>query len=195
MRRRVLPILTVLLLTLAGADGSAALIDFGDFTRDTSTGLDWLDVTLTQNKTTNVILGGWGGYIDAGWSYASEAQVCALFGALGDPISSCPGPVGDPIAPGSAATLISLLGQTGDVGTFGIYDAGNFSTSVGLGCIDGSVAGCGPNPNHVATFSSWGSTATVFPNVGSFLVRVPEPGTGLLALAGVLALGFGRRSS
>jgi hypothetical protein len=193
MRRRVLPTLIGIALALAGADASATLIDFGSFTRDTNAGLDWLDVTLTQNRSANVILAGWGGYVEAGWAYATEFQLCGLFGALGDPISNCPGPVGDSIEPGSAATFISLLGQTGSIGTYGIYDSGHFGANVGLGCIDGSSAGCGSNANNAATFTSWGGMSTSFSVVGSFLVRVPEPTTALLVACGLVGLGVRRR--
>ena len=66
---------TPLLLSIALAlffSGSvqAGLIDNGNTTLDTDTGLEWLDVTLTQGESYNSIVGGFGGYAALGYTHA-----------------------------------------------------------------------------------------------------------------------------
>ncbi len=65
---------------------SAAIIDKGNFTRDTSTNLDWLDLTETTNLSYNYVvsqMGAGGTYED--WRYASIVEFENLmfnFGAI-----------------------------------------------------------------------------------------------------------------
>lgn len=51
----------------------AALIDYGAYTRDTTNGLDWLDVTQTMRMTVNQVLADTA-LSSAGWHYATLAQ-------------------------------------------------------------------------------------------------------------------------
>jgi len=54
-------------------------------TRDTETGLDWLDLGgVTTNLSYDAIQGGAGGWIANGWRYATQAEVCALIVAHTD---------------------------------------------------------------------------------------------------------------
>jgi hypothetical protein len=59
----------------------ADLFTAGDslLTRDTDTGVDWLDVTETQGKSVNDILGGAGGWIGLGFIHATTAEVNTFF--------------------------------------------------------------------------------------------------------------------
>ena len=70
----------------ASAVASAFPVDFGYFSRETSTGLDWLDVRATAGISYNDVRAGAGGWTNSGWRYASGAEVRHLFeAALGVP--------------------------------------------------------------------------------------------------------------
>lgn len=71
----------------AGGDGLV--------TRDTASGLDWLDLPVTQNYSVNQILSGLNGrnFITEGWRYATIDEVHQLLGHVGLPIISGPLPV------------------------------------------------------------------------------------------------------
>lgn len=59
---------------------TAAIIDNGTFTTDTTSGLDWLDLTETVNMTYNDVIA------DAafvGWRYATVAEVTIFFESFG----------------------------------------------------------------------------------------------------------------
>ena len=56
---------------------SAALIDRGQFTTDTASGLDWLD--LTETRTLSIAQVEAGPLVSAGWKVATYAQVYGLF--------------------------------------------------------------------------------------------------------------------
>lgn len=63
----------------------------GALSLDCNTGLEWLDLTLTQGRSVNDILNGFGGYIDAGFVVASTDQVEKLaqnFGVLNTGVAS-----------------------------------------------------------------------------------------------------------
>ena len=48
-------------------------------TCDSATGLEWLDLTQTTGFSVNAVLGGAGGFLDAGWTVADLAAVELLF--------------------------------------------------------------------------------------------------------------------
>jgi hypothetical protein len=63
---------------------SAAIIDMGDITRDTTTGLDWLDLTITRGRSYNDISSKFGaGQEFDGWRYATDVEVQELWKNLG----------------------------------------------------------------------------------------------------------------
>ena len=103
------------ILILSSAPASGTLLDLGNVTRDTSTGLDWLDVTQTQGVSVDQVNAGFGGFIAAGWRFATAAELCGLFASPGDTLSNCPSTditVFDTLSSASASTLASLLGNT-----------------------------------------------------------------------------------
>lgn len=63
---------------------NAAIVDNGSYTTDTDSGLDWLDLTATAGMSYNQVSAqlGSGGSLE-GWTYASRAQVGALWSAFG----------------------------------------------------------------------------------------------------------------
>ena len=55
----------------------------GKLSVDLITGLQWLDLPLTQGKSPEQILGGYGGYIGAGFRFATSAEVQTLWEHFG----------------------------------------------------------------------------------------------------------------
>ena len=75
---------------LIAMSSSATLIDLGVVTRDTDTGLDWLDLTESGGIGYDGVAFGFGGFLADGWQIANEAQVCDLLSNHGVPMASCP---------------------------------------------------------------------------------------------------------
>lgn len=75
----------------------AIIEDFGDYTRDTETGLDWLDLTITRGQSTGYVRSQLGvGGIYEGWQYATSADVALLFAHFeSSPNPYCGGAIGD----------------------------------------------------------------------------------------------------
>jgi len=70
-------------LTLS-LSANSTIVDLGTITRDTTTGLDWLDVTETQGLSYNEVVAQMvddGAY--EGWRYALTAEVGSFFDAFG----------------------------------------------------------------------------------------------------------------
>ena len=164
--------LALLGLTLS-LSTNAELLDFGNVTTDTIANRDWLDLTATQGITAQDVLAGYGGYIAAGWTYATIDQVCGLLGALGDDTTDCTtGAVGVPMDPANAATLANLLGSTAASGrgAYGMFtNTSGFPDNAGLACINDTATSCtGGGSSSWLTLNGWGSG---YETVGSFLVR------------------------
>ncbi|MCW8933167.1 MAG: VPLPA-CTERM sorting domain-containing protein [Gammaproteobacteria bacterium] len=58
---------------------NAALIDNGSFTTDSISGLDWLDLSVTQNQSYDAAPGR-----NAGWRYATNSEIEGLFSVAFD---------------------------------------------------------------------------------------------------------------
>ena len=72
-------IMTVVLAFASPA--SATIIDLGDFTRITTTGLDWLNVTETQDLSYDEVVVG--SFYSLGWRHATVPEWCDLVQGLG----------------------------------------------------------------------------------------------------------------
>lgn len=191
----------VLSLTLALAPpAGAALIEVdlftagdGLLTRDTATGLEWLDLTATTGRSYQQVLADVGGWRSLGFRHATGTEVCAFFAAHAfAPGPSCPN--GSSMLPGNqVSTLHTLLGVTNpsiySPSTHGMYDD----------------AGGGPEAGRAAltylgtTFMSASAVLDdnlapdlAFTTVGHFLV-IPEPSSAVLLAAAVFALGALRK--
>ena len=152
---------------------ASTLIDNGDTTLDTASGLEWLDLTLTQGVSAQDVLNGFGGYVDAGWSFATVEQVCGLLGALGEDTAGCTsGAVGVQMNSANAETLVNLLGNTVGAGrgAYGMFNnIGGFPNNFGLACFNDTATSCtGGGASSWLTLLGWGSG---YQTVGSFLVR------------------------
>jgi hypothetical protein len=204
MKRAKVCILALLGLAWT-AQSHATLISRGDFTRDSATGLDWLDVNLTSGLTYNAVASGAGGYVLDGWRYATGDEIDALaMRYIGSPEQTFSGGL-DFV---ETLIVIGLLGPTfqrqlapdhpATLAALGYYQDGTAGASVGLGefavnFLVPSPAFGDPFVGRWATFDDFLGSTTTAPQIGSFLVRtaVPEPSTltlMLLALAAGITL-------
>ena len=77
-------ITSVVIALVLSASVNAALIDNGMYTTDSSTGLDWLDLTETHLRTYNDISSKFGtGEEFEGWRYATRTEVAGFWNAFG----------------------------------------------------------------------------------------------------------------
>ena len=76
---------------LVGA-GERVQREDGLITLDDTTGLLWLDLSLTENLSYVDVLNGAGNsWIAEGWRYATTAEICSLFSTYVAAVSPCPG--------------------------------------------------------------------------------------------------------
>ena len=57
----------------------ADLVDLGSVTRDTTAGLDWLDLTQSGGFSYEQIEAGAGGFTGDGWRHATTPEMCDFF--------------------------------------------------------------------------------------------------------------------
>lgn len=196
-----MPYLDKLILAFAvslATSTHAALIDHSSYVTDTATGLDWLKPNKTLVLSYQEIIEGSGGYIEAGWRYATLAQLENLF----QPITNTANGVfeNDSANFQNALSAVQTLGITAQVDhTYDPVDGGepirvvNYATQGLYNDEDGNnlvgTAGLQAFPIYTpnANVVNWGASPDAgridekFLMVGSFLVRettvVPEPAT------------------
>jgi hypothetical protein len=107
-KARLLGIAALLILSGAGASQASSLVDLGNNTYDPNTGLQWLDVSLTNGRAYSDVFANLNNPSDAvyGYRYATGAEVSQLFvdAGINGPCGGC-----DLFA---IQNLISLLGPT-----------------------------------------------------------------------------------
>ncbi len=210
VRSRMLPVLAAALsLSLVAAQAQATLIQEDDasfgansITFDDATGLRWLDLTVTNLQSYNSVLAQQttGGTYE-GYRFATRAEVEQLFTGQGvQTVSGMPQSANFGSGASSilgATTLISYLGVTESQaprGSRGFFDS---SAATNAQAYRLYVWGSG-DITTVATSNTVAKSSTTasYMGHGSFLVQVPEPGTGLLLAAGLAGIAVaGRRQS
>jgi hypothetical protein len=186
-------VVALLSVLAAGSPTKAALISQdlfipgdGKITLDTTTSLQWLDVTETKGCSVNQVLAGQAGQINwiaIGWRYATLAEVCGFSGPFTGPTTGCGGPVGPWSNSGIAELQIFIGITTTQLGTAGI----EFLTEGFFSSGRASIIRASDNVSAAAVVSEFNFDPNqVRPGYGSFLVRVPEASNALLTLASVL---------
>lgn len=191
LRSKLVTLLVALALT-SPFPAAAALINLGDVTRDTKTGLEWLDVTLSAGLDFRQIVAGEGGWFADGWRYASEFEVRALMQEY-----VAPTPYTQGIDPG-AASILDYLGITATfpgiphARSYALYDDAlnaPFSQFVGRADIFVNYDSSGfPRSASWVMSNDMQSIYAGSRFIGSFLVKassVPEPDTWALLLLGI----------
>ena len=181
---------------LTAATAHAALLEGDDATHglasltiDTDTGLQWLDVNLSQGRTFLDVSGEFGvGGDFAGFRHASGVELVQLYTNAGIPDINTSDPTVANIAPATA--LMSLVGvtatQAGNPQTFGFLSDMDgpglrFNGDIDFSTLNG-VGGYQATTTEISRGESF-----VFSTVGHWLVRVPEPSAGCLAIGALLA--------
>lgn len=148
----------------------------GSITRDTDTGLEWLDVPLSQARTYLDVAGEFGPGGDfTGFRHATGDELVQLFTSAGIPnINTAATPAN--VAP--ATMLLDLVGATsmqgnnpeafGFLSDHGLDPASRFNGE--LAFVDTGVAAYAASTNQISR-----NEGVVFNTVGHWLVRVPEP--------------------
>jgi hypothetical protein len=198
-----LPVIaSVVAAFLLSIHASAALIevdlaDPGDglLTRDTDTGLDWLDLTLTFNLSYDEVAADIGVGLPAGFRHATQSEVVALFatGGVSVPTNADFGAYPNAIA------LMDLLGCTGyQCGTTLEFITGTMDLDVfdPLYSITLLVLVNHIQSNVNATILSSEPKNASSGDAGHYLVRaIPEPGTAALFGIGIVCVAVSRRSA
>ena len=197
---------------------NAAIIDNGTFTTDTSTGLDWLDVTASQGRSYDDVGTQFGSGGDFnGWQFATTAQLVTLVvNATGLATTEIANPYGYVLSDSDVThDLVTLLGNTcADTSCTDPYDirysygwvalpadghqgAGNGEIAIifdyhdyvnGYGSDPTTIFGYGPDYPGDGRHTP---TSTTSPGLGSFLVRtsvVPIPAAAWLFGSALLGL-------
>ena len=177
----------------------------GAFTQDTQTGLQWLDLSLTLNKSMNDIIANSGtGGSYAGLRYATQDEVWNLFSNAG--ISPVLGTFDNKARYDAERALLDLIGfgnksnmlgitGTGPVNPFDIYVVASLYVNADIvNNLYLSSSSIGAYVQSVLITSN-----SQDPSLGSFLVReapsapTPEPSTFLLLGSVIAAAGFLRK--
>lgn len=183
---RPLAMLALCLVVASTAD--AVLVDMGTITRDPSQNLDWLDVDQTVGSSFDDIIGDAGGYLTAGWRYATQSEMCGFAIQLGMP-EPCPAPASPTFVFDAAlgVSIIALIGNTSPAGlprADGMYEDGSDNGVTGLA----QVLPFSRGVQFAVRDDHWTRSGRS-DAVGSFLVRaIPEPSTVLLVGAGLSIL-------
>jgi hypothetical protein len=181
MFKKLLPFLFL----FAGFQANATLIDNGDYSTDDVSGLDWLDWTLTVDKTQAEALTLFSG---AGWRIATGAEAIGLIDNHFEvDVPSGPNVLATSLLDYSAkhAQFLGLFGLTGYPATshatiewFGLIGSGAYHVYFGLGP------------------SSYGAVGRSSGSSGVALVKVAavsEPTIIALFALGLVGIGFARR--
>jgi hypothetical protein len=152
---------------------SLPLYSTGYSTYDPQTGLEWLNLSQTQGQSYNSIVGGYGGYLANGWTYATTANISTLFDNAimsvgGSPIGNYSDGNARPEYSMPAAYLGAALGFT-----YRFDNSSFFGWGEGITAKEGSTS---PNTHMITIYQS---------NQGITAPQIQE-----IANSGVLLLPF-----
>ena len=199
-------------LVISSASVNASIIDLNIITRDTSTGLDWLDLTETNGRSYNDISSKFGaGEEFQGWRYASSAEVIDLWSKVGffSTVTISDNETTYPNYYNNLVNAVTLLGNTFVEEDPGRWDYGAVGVTSNRVKDPGLCFGCGWYHERVGAYHSikhestanllkpdgaWIGDGSRYLNIGHYLVKpaaVPIPsavwlfGSGLIGLIGV----------
>jgi hypothetical protein len=110
---------TLFAFIFSRASSASVLVDDGDYTLDTVTSLEWLDLSSTVGYSYNDVIANNGvNYIADGWHYATRADFLKLASDAGIPTSIASSNVNFSIAASNALNLMGMLGVTNSFGDF-----------------------------------------------------------------------------
>lgn len=196
LRTLLAPLLVTLLCAGLAGGARAKLVEAsfwvpgdGLITRDTTSGLEWVDPTVTAGLSYAEVSANALGLVAGGWRYATTAEVCGLMLEMGLAPAPCPGI--SPVVPGDA-TLVHL----GFLGVLSMLPIGDGVTAVFEDANPGVAAAGLTSISHffgtsqVSVTEDTQGTGVKDPEVGHFLVRpaflpipaLPPGGELLLAL-------------
>ena len=191
MTKRIAAVLCASVLLACGV-AHAALVKQGQFTLDTATNLEWVDLTATQGLSVDQVLGGAGGWVNEGFQYASFGQVGQLLNDAGYAGSTADYSNMRLVADNTSAN--AFLGDFGSTSppnfTFGFMSPFPCGRTIGEDtvCTDyvQISANGAANMGYAIPDSGPFGISVGRDYVGSFLVRsVPEPETYATMLAGL----------
>lgn len=197
------PFIALLMALFLHTSSQAAIISTdlatqGDalLTRDTLTGLEWLDVTATQGQSVDAVLAGFGDYTGSyGFRHATRDEMETLWSNFGLIVQYS---ASDQVQRDLAANFVATLGETQANNrhtiTYGFYDLqlnGNWRVSQ----VHAGINSADAYTNYSVTAQP---TDTSLAGVGHYLVRestasVSVPGTGVILLGGMGLLGITQR--
>jgi len=161
-------------------------------TFDTVTGLEWLDLTLTNGVSYNSVAAGFGEFTTAyGFAFATQAQTVVLFANAG--LSPISGSTSDASKLTAGGTLVALVGCAANCATSpssrGFADLNNFSSTSAT--TPAVTVTPGVNVSWDADGAGVLGKALPIAGAGVWLVRaapVPEPSAFWLLAIGILGL-------
>jgi hypothetical protein len=180
-----------------GLQTRLAVADFrttGDclLTRDTQTGLEWLDLNATVNRSYDDVAAGFGGYTTAGFRFATRSEVDQLFvNAIATVVDSEGSPIGQrALLPETLGATFASSGPGAVLFGSGLFGSPDASGRLGLASYEALANSLA---TVVTTTGGDQSRSATNAYAGSFLVRttkgevtaVPTPALlpGLLGMA------------